>query len=91
MRTIDTKYHVEGDRIVKTSNGQEIPVDEPTFLFRGRDRLARAALLAYREICIQDGCLPEHLESLDGMIERFERFAADNPERMKQPGSTRGR
>ncbi len=100
VRVIDGKYHVEvfevGDgthecRIVKTSNGQAIPEDEPTFLFRARDYLAVRALEAYREACINDGCLPEHLSSLGEVISRFKRFAKEYPEKMKQPGVTRGR
>lgn len=90
MRRIDSKYHVDNDKLVKTSNGQPIPSDEPTFLFRGRDRLALPMLRHYKTICEQDGCLPEHMEALRGMIQEFEFFEIYNPDKMKQPGSTRG-
>jgi hypothetical protein len=56
MRQIDMKHHVEGDRIIKTTNGQEIPENEPTILFRGRDHLALPMLTYYRQLCIDDGC-----------------------------------
>lgn len=36
MRKIDEKHHIEGEQIIKATNGQPIPEDEPTFLFRGR-------------------------------------------------------
>lgn len=90
MRTIDGKFHVDGDQIIKTSNGEVLPQDEPLFLIRGRDRLALAALLAYRDLSTRDGCNDFHFESIDREIARFEKFAQDHPERMKQPSVTRG-
>lgn len=32
MRRLDSKFHVEGDQIVKTSNGGILPENEPLFL-----------------------------------------------------------
>lgn len=90
VREIDMKHSIDGDRIIKTSNGQEIPENEPVILFRGRDHLAVKMLLFYRELCIQDGCTDYQMESMDTMIKRFESFAAEHPETMKQPGITRG-
>lgn len=91
MRKIDEKFHIEGDKIVKTSNGLEIPRDEPVFLFRGRDRLAIKALLYYRDISAADGCNDYHFDHLDKDIEAFKMFALDHSERMKQPSITRGK
>ena len=90
VRKIDEKHHVEGDQIIKTTNGQPIPEDEPTILFRGRDHLALPMLTYYRHLCVQDGCTEYQLASMDTMINRFEQFAKEHSEKMKQPGVTRG-
>jgi hypothetical protein len=91
MRKIDAKHHIESDQIIKSSNGQAVPEDEPLFLFRGRDHLACSALQHYRDLCVSDGCNDYQLEIVDSEIRRFTTFAAQYPGRMKQPGVTRGR
>ena len=89
MRRIDEKHHIEGEQIIKTTNGQAIPESEPTILFRGRDKLALPMLRYYRQMCADDGCTDFQLESMDKMIAAFVRFAEESPT-MKQPGITRG-
>ncbi len=89
MRRIDEKHHIEGEKIIKTTNGQEVPETEPTILFRGRDKLALPMLRFYRALCVADGCNDFQLSSMDKMIGAFEDFAAESPT-MKQPGITRG-
>jgi len=91
MRVIDRKYHIEGEQIIKSTNGVAIPEGEPLILFRGRDRLALPMLRAYREICVQDGCTQYHIDALDQVIADFEAFAVGSPQAMKQPGCTLGR
>lgn len=91
MRIICSKFHVEGDKIVKTTNGEPIPDDEPIFLIRGRDRLAVALLEHYVELSQKDGCNDWHFDLLKGEIDKFMKFRKDFPERMKQPSVTRGR
>ncbi|HEV3059671.1 MAG TPA: hypothetical protein VGY48_15580 [Vicinamibacterales bacterium] len=91
VRQIDLKHHVdENGEIVKTTNGQIISRDEPTILFRARDRLAVLLLIKYREMCVADGCNDFQLRQMDELIDKFAKFAADNPGTMKQPGITRG-
>lgn len=98
MRAIDPRFYIEADpsgegdefRIVKTSNGEAIPEDEPLMLFRARDHNALPMLRAYRAICENDGCTGFQMAGIGNRIEAFEQFAADHPERMKQPGITRG-
>ena len=88
---IDLKHHVDiAGRIVKTTNNVPIPDDEPKILFRGRDHLAVPMLKAYRQLCADDGCNDFQLGQVDELIAKFERFAAENPQVMKQPGATRG-
>lgn len=90
MRRIDLKHHVDGDQIIKTGNGQPIPEEEPLVLFRARDYLVVRLLEHYRKLCEVDGCNEFQLEGVDELIDRFSRFAVEHPERMKQPGITRG-
>lgn len=90
MRQIDPKYHIDGNEIVKTSNGVAVPVDEPLMLFRGRDKLALAMLGCYRQLSIDEGCSEYHLAGINARIEAFRRFRDEHPELMKQPGITRG-
>lgn len=89
MRIIDSKFHIEGEQIVKTSTGEVVPENEPLILFRGRDRLALPFLRQYRQACIDDGCTPEQIAGMDEVIHQFITYAATNP--TKQPGYTRGK
>lgn len=77
--------------IVKTSTVELIPRDEPVFLFRARDKFALATLQYYCERCAIDGCTDEHMEGIHEAAEAFAEFAEKHPERMKQPGITRGK
>lgn len=91
VRRIDLKHHIdENGNIVKTTNGQIIPDNEPLILFRGRDYLALPLLIRYREMCEHDGCNDFQLKQVVELIERFANFARENPSIMKQPGITRG-
>jgi len=90
MRIIDDKFHIEGDQIIKTSSGEIIPEDEPLLLFRARDYLALPLIEHYKKLCVIDGCNDYQLEGINKCIQRFEQFAKENPNKMKQPGVTRG-
>jgi hypothetical protein len=96
-RGIDGKYSVRAWNgtagplgIIKNVTGDPIPEDEPLFLFRAKDQLAIQVLQYYRELCLQTGSPAEHLRGIDGEIQVFTDFAQRHPERMKQPGITRG-
>lgn len=91
MRIIDGKYHIVDEQIIKSSNGEPIPEDEPTFIFRGRDHLALFLLQHYRVQCEQDGCSDYQINLLDEQIERFRKFREEHPDRLKQPGCTQGK
>lgn len=94
-KEIDMKHsigvHENGDPyLFKSSNGQAIPSDEPTILFRGRDKLAVPMLQHYFQLCVDAGVTPYQLDSINEMIGRFIRFSQTSPT-MKMPGSTSGR
>lgn len=102
QRRIDSKYEIVLDtgceakaedyieRIVirNSLNGNEIPEDEPIFIFRARDILAFPALVHYFELCQKSECTKEQLASLHGMITEFAKWMGKNKDKMKQPGST---
>ena len=90
MRAIDPRYHIKDDRIIKTSNDDVVPEDEPLILIRAHDRLALNLLKSYLAECEKDGCTPYQLASIDNRIAAFRKFSIDHPERMKQPGITKG-
>lgn len=90
MRAIDGKFAIDGDEIVKISNGDKIPHDEPVIVLRARDHISLYALRAYRAMCIVDKCNDYQMNGIDEVIAKFEEFKKKNPERMKQPGITRG-
>jgi hypothetical protein len=98
---IDAKYHIEQTlegpdthfepgslRIVNTSSGEPIPIDEPLFLFRGRDILAVLVLRFYVLLCKAFGCVASHIEGVQDAHSKFLAFKRRHPDRMKQPGST---
>jgi hypothetical protein len=91
MRQLDGKFAIDGDNIIKISNGEKIPDDEPVMLFRARDYLVLDLLWDYARASRLDGCTDYHLAGVRERIKAFERFKKEHPERMKQPGITRGK
>ena len=100
MKQIDPKYGIKVVSqekragpvaiIVQNFTGVEIPEDEPLILFRARDRHALRMLCYYRTLCAADACTEFHLAGIDDRIKAFSDFAAQHPDRMKQPGIIRG-
>lgn len=90
MRKIDPKYRVVDDQIINLS-GVPIPEDEPLILFRARDWHALKMLEFYRDLCRRDDCTDFHMEGIDNRIAAFQAFRFEHPERMKQPGITKGK
>jgi hypothetical protein len=91
MRRISNRFSVDGDEVIKTSNGEPIPHDEPLLILRARDRLAIPILRIYQQLAIVDGCNDWFMEEQKKTIAEFEQFAKDHPKRMKQPGVTKGK
>ena len=96
MKLIDPKYGMivgpDGEpMIVKASTMEPIPDDEPLILFRARDNNAlEGALRPYERKCIAAGCTDFQLAGIQNRVCAFEDFEGHFPERMKQPGITRG-
>lgn len=91
LRRINNMFHVDTEGyLVKSSNGQRVSDDEPVVILRARDRLALPTLRAYVRFAIEDNCTDWFLEQIDPPIKEFERFVHEHPERMKQPGITKG-
>jgi hypothetical protein len=104
-RRLTSRFHIsvlqdeEGNlkiEVIKTTNGQPIPEEEPLVLFRGRDQLAAPALLCYQAL-IKVATYPdplakeEHILSNKLSIAMFEEFSRNYPDRMKLPNITRGK
>ena len=91
MRKLDGKFHLEGEKIIKTSNGEELDLErEPVILIRARDRLALPLLRIYRELSLVDNCNQYHLQGISKCITKFANFIINNPDKIKQPGITKG-
>lgn len=51
MRRVNEMFHVDDEgRLVKTSNNQPVPEDEPVFILRGRDNLSVPTLIHYHKM-----------------------------------------
>lgn len=87
---LNARFHIEGGKLVKTSNGQPVPPEEPTFILRGRDLLAMPTLATYYKLGEQDGCNEEFLAGIREAMNGFARFEFEQRAKMKQPGITRG-
>ena len=85
MRQIDGKYHIEGERIINTHTGEEIPVGEPLALFRAQDKLAGPMLFFYKDSALCAGCSREFRKGVDKLLTKFAVWAELNPGRMKLP------
>lgn len=89
-RMIDSKYVAElrDGRIViaKIEDGQELPEDEPLGLFRAQDILAPVS--EYLTKCIENECPLSHINGVkENLVDVFQRFAEEHPDRMKLPGT----
>jgi hypothetical protein len=67
MRKLNEMFHIDGERLVKTSNNEPVPDDEPLFILRGRDVVALPGLLGYREECLEYGVPHARIAALDGV------------------------
>lgn len=90
-RPLGNRFVVRDSQIVKIANGEVLPDEEPLFLVRARDHLALPMLHKYREMMVTDGCNDYILNLMDEMLAQFDDFQKRYPERMKQPGITRGK
>ena len=80
----EPKYNADDvGRIVNRTTGKPVPDDEPLFIFRAQDRNAVVALQAYKDTCTS----PDHRFVVQRRIDDFMRFAAEHPDRMKEPDS----
>lgn len=78
----DPKY-ITGP-IFNSATGEQIPLDEPIFLFRARDRHAVTVLEFYTEL-VDGPDDEEHREAVRLRVEEFYSFRYNHPDRMKQP------
>lgn len=68
-------------KLYNRKSGNVIPDDEPVMVFRARDVHAAKAIGFYRELCEN----AEHKAIVQDRLDDFTRFAAEHPDRMKEP------
>lgn len=77
----ELKYKIKDGQIVKRDGEKPIPVNEPLFIFRAKDRKSLIALMAYNMV----------LDNLDQKaavtkcIEVFRAWQELNPEKVEEP------
>lgn len=85
LTTQEPKYDCTPDgRIVNRSTHHTIPDDEPVIIFRAKDRRAVVAIEAYMNACENT----DHRAVVKSRLLGFQGFAANNPDRMKEPDSS---
>lgn len=91
MRKLNDMFHVDDQlRLVKTSNGEVVPEDEPLFVLRGRDSIAVDAIFLYLLRCKHRGVPKDRLDALKGVLREFLKYKMSHPEALKLPGITHG-
>jgi len=76
--------------LIKRSNEDPIPEDEPIFILRARDHLAIRTLQLYEELSVLDGCNSYQMSGLTRVLGAFRAWADEHPGLMKEPGVTQG-
>ena len=91
VKTQDPKYDIEIDasgpetaRLVNAATGKPIPDDEPIMIWRAQDKKAVGHIWNYADTCDN----PTHCRIVEERAADFEAFAAEHPERMKEPDTT---
>lgn len=80
--TQDPKFGIDDEgRLCNIATGEQIPADEPVFIFRGKDILAEQALLYYYSLV----SMHDHRQAVNHRINDFKRFRLDHSDRMKAP------
>lgn len=85
MKFQDPKYEPTAEGFRNRQSGELIPLDEPVFLFRARDRKAADSLCHYM-LAVSS---PSHADAVADRINDFDHFAKDHPDRMKEPDTER--
>src|SRR6266550_5665718 len=92
FRRLNPMFHIDDEGyLVKTSNGERVPDDEPLFILRGRDAVAADTLYHYGRLMIDARCDDLRIFEVGLVTGSFYKFRAEHPGRMKQPGSTKGK
>jgi len=81
MSRLNWKY--EGT-IIKSENKNVVPEDE-WVLFRVTDKYLWPTLNFYKEQCKAGNCSKEHLDDVQGLIDRVEEWQRRNSDRVKVP------
>lgn len=83
--TQDPKYDIDRGRLINSSSGEPIRMDEPIFIFRAKDKRALKFISAYADECEND----EHQQAVWDRCLEFEQYALGNPEKMGEPTTSK--
>jgi hypothetical protein len=82
----EPKYTVNlQGRLVNRASGTPIPDDEPVFIQRAQDSVARRVVGYYWEVASSESLSEAHINAVERRQAAFDNFAIDHPERMKEP------
>jgi hypothetical protein len=88
LRKLNEMFHIDGEQLVKSSNGQPVPPGEPLFILRARDVAAAPAIWNYIALCAMAGTPPDRIEQLRKVYHDFVQYRVGAV--VKVPGSTHG-
>lgn len=92
MRKLNEMFSVDDQGyLVKTSNGERVPDDEPIFILRARDSCAYAAIRVYVDEMYEAGAPLDRIKAVQEVSKKFEQFGVEHQDRVKIPGVTHGK
>ena len=77
----EPKYDFQNGRVINRASGEAIPLDEPVFILRGKDKHAADTINDYW-MRIKD---ESHGDAVNARLRQFIEFEGQNPDRMKEP------
>lgn len=90
-KTQDPKYSIRNNRLINAERNEDIPLDEPIFLLRARDRYGLDGVFRYfdtiRQAAGEGDVQVNHLDAVRRRLNDFEQFRLSYPERIKTPDS----
>lgn len=82
---VDEKYYFIGYKDGAAGSDAVHATEENAMIFMAKDNAVPGMLRSYREECIRLCCTPEHINRVDGLIERVERYRDKHRELCKVP------
>lgn len=82
----EPKYRFVSGRVYNRASGESIPLNEPVFVFRGRDKYAALALKGYEAaLSLAPGVTKAHLRAVSARVSDFVHFSVTHADQMRTP------